>query len=204
MKAKRTAFQRERDLAMVSQMYLRGFEQQEIVKELAKDPERGYTLTQQTISKDLALIKKRWIEYQVQNMSEAKARELAKIDQLEREYWRAWERSVKELKKSRTGRRLSGPAAAAPDQPAKAQKESRQADTLDVWKEERYGDPRFLAGVQWCINRRIEIQGLDAPKKMEWQDVTKRLPWKEMTNDQLRRITNNEPLERVIPGWSPN
>ena len=29
------------------------------------------------------------------------------------------------------------------------------------------GDPRFLAGVQWCIERRCKIIGIDAPTKSE-------------------------------------
>jgi hypothetical protein len=32
-------------------------------------------------------------------------------------------------------------------------------------KEERDGNPEFLKGVQWCINKRCEILGFDAPKK---------------------------------------
>jgi hypothetical protein len=36
-----------------------------------------------------------------------------------------------------------------------------------VRKEAREGNPAFLAGVQWCINKRCEIFGFDAPKKNE-------------------------------------
>ena len=33
-------------------------------------------------------------------------------------------------------------------------------------REGQSGNPSFLAGVQWCINKRCEILGLDAPKKI--------------------------------------
>ena len=41
-----------------------------------------------------------------------------------------------------------------------------------IVKDRLVGDPRFLAGVQWCIDKRCKIMGLDAPQLVEvtWQD----------------------------------
>ncbi len=71
------------------------------------------------------------------NINEAKAKELARVDHLEREYWEAWERSVGEHR------------------------------TKTLKTEEINGDPRYLSGIQWCINKRCELLGLDAPSKTD-------------------------------------
>jgi len=80
---------------------------------------------------------------------EAKARELAKVDRLEREYWTAWGRSCKDAETLR--------------QEGSGEKPSRVVKI----KRPRNGDPAFLRGVQWCIERRCKIIGVDAPSKSE-------------------------------------
>lgn len=42
---------------------------------------------------------------------------------------------------------------------------SKEDRVLD--KEHRLGDPRYLAGVQWCIERRCKILGIDTPERQE-------------------------------------
>ena len=37
------------------------------------------------------------------------------------------------------------------------------------------GDSRFLQGIQWCINKRSELLGLDAPEKHDITSGGKRL-----------------------------
>jgi hypothetical protein len=100
-------------------------------------------VTQPQISYDLKELRKGWLESSLVNLDEAKAQELAKIDRLEREYWSVWERSQKDKKTETTG----------------------EAGTT-VRTEEQSGDPRFLEGVRWCIHKRCEIFGIDAPRKI--------------------------------------
>ena len=33
--------------------------------------------------------------------------------------------------------------------------------------EERYGNPQYLAGIQWCISMRCKILGIEAPQVTE-------------------------------------
>lgn len=118
-KRRKTA-QIARDRLRMSDLYLQGRLQADIASELG--------LSEATVSRDLKALHKEWLAGSRIGFSKAKARELAKIDRLEREYWEAWKRS-----------RIEGQA----------------------------GDPRFLAGIQWCIERRCKIMGIDAPTKMD-------------------------------------
>ncbi|MHC4984512.1 MAG: hypothetical protein ACYTF6_15275, partial [Planctomycetota bacterium] len=52
------------------------------------------------------------------------------------------------------------------------------------------GDPRFLAGVQWCIERRCKILGLDAPTKAQASLLN--INMGNLTDEQLRRIADGE------------
>ena len=103
------------------------------------------------ISYDLKKIQETWRESALIDIDEAKARELAKVDRLEREYWDAWERSCEDAETIRQEGRP--PEEGEKGKPEKVVKTSKG----------QAGDPRFLAGVQWCIERRCKIIGVDAP-----------------------------------------
>ena len=102
----------------------------------------------QTIGQDLELIHGEWRASAEQAQEALTAQELARLDHLEREYWAAWDRSI-----------------AAHSLPAEAQEANdgkRRANPKDP-----LGDPRYLDGVEWCIERRCKLLGLDAGKKIE-------------------------------------
>ncbi len=121
---KRTKKQREYDLQEISEMYLKGWIQAKIADRLSAN--REYTITRQTISRDIKTVQQRWLDASVRNFDEARAQELAKIDHLEIVYWEQF----------------------------KSSQETVENDN-DV------GDPRFLQGVQWCIDRRVKLLGLE-------------------------------------------
>jgi len=137
---KRTEFEREANLVEIKDAYLRGDTQMSIAERLG--------LSQAQISRDLATIQRRWRESALVDINEAKQRELERIDVLEREYWQAWENSKGEQSRSTASK--AGDVARA-----------------QVVKYESAGDPRFLAGVQWCVEQRCKILGLLAPAKNE-------------------------------------
>lgn len=129
----------------VAEMYLRGMAQYLIAEEL------GVSTGQ--ISQDLKKLATQWQASIDINMDEIKARELAKIDKLEKEYYDAWIRSCQEkTKKSMKKKGIN-----------KALSNNEQTLT----KEQMIGDPRFLEGVRWCINKREEIFGYGAAKKLD-------------------------------------
>ncbi len=136
-----------RDRRRIADLYLQGWTQAAI----AEDVGRGVG----TINRDLKAIQAQWIESALIDFDDAKAQELAKIDRLEREYWDAWERS-KQNKESTTKEQTKGEGVLG-DGKVKAQKRS----------EGQVGNPSFLSGVQWCIERRCKIIGIDAPVRQD-------------------------------------
>ena len=141
---KRTKTQRARDHKRIADLYLRGWTQMDIAEELET--------SNATICRDLKTLHAAWLKSSLEDYDEAKGRELAKIDKLEFEYWLAWERSYQN-KEVGTRKTVST-----------GELERREA----IKREERqFGDPRFLTGIQWCINKRCEVLGLDAPKKID-------------------------------------
>ena len=69
------------------------------------------------------------------------------------EYWSAWENSREEKLTKR------------------AQDRDGQK-TTDVKTETQAGDPKFLAGIQWCVTKRCEILGLYAPRQHQITSAT--------------------------------
>jgi len=126
-------------------MYLSGTVQAEIADQLK--------VNQSTISRDIKALQAAWLESALIDIDEAKARELAKVDKLEREYWTAWERSCEDAE---TVRQKGKPGAGG-----------IATESIEKTSKGQAGDPRFLAGVQWCIERRCKIIGIDAPAKTE-------------------------------------
>jgi len=152
----RARTQIERDRRRISELYLKGWLQAEIAKELH--------LSQPTVSNDLKAIQKEWLKSTLQDFDKLKARELAKIDNLELVYWEAWERS-KDNKKSKTIKL----------NPRRGQIRATNEDITEIKTkdEDLIGDPRFLSGVQWCIDRRCKLLGIDAPEKHEHSGIVK-------------------------------
>lgn len=145
---KRSVFQREADLSEITSLYLQGKSQQEISETLAGM--RNYSLSQQVISRDIQSVIKRWQKNEEDDLRVAKLKELAKIDLLEATYWKAWEKSLAPIEKQATEK-----------------KDGRYASmSAKLTKEDTCGDPRYLAGVQWCVEQRIKIFGLFAPAKL--------------------------------------
>lgn len=144
---KRSDFQREADYERISSLYLRGWRQADIAAELG--------LSQGQISQDLRVIQKRWRESTAINLDEAKAKELSRLDELERTFWAAWEQSKSERTKARQ------------ETDGKSKDGKPNVKKASIEKEQRDGNPVFLQGVLNCIDRRCKLLGLDAPTKSE-------------------------------------
>lgn len=153
----------------VADKYLKGWTQQDIADK--------YRVNQATISRDLAAIKDQWIQSAIVDFDSAQARELARIDKLERQYWDAWDRSQEEIKKA--SQRQKGP------------KSSPSFTETSQTVEERVGDPRYLSGVQWCIEMRCKLLGLFAPTRTEHRGViAAAVQFEDLTEDERdRRIS---------------
>jgi hypothetical protein len=144
---RRSTAQLVRDRRRIADLYLQGWIQADIASEV--------NLSQATVSRDLSVLHTQWLRSSLIDFDQVKAQELAKIDRLEREYWDAWEQSCLDAE-TITEKGKAARGAQKPDQVEKI-----------VQRRGQSGDPRFLAGVQWCIEKRCKIFGLDAPEKWE-------------------------------------
>ena len=149
---KRTSFQRENDLVEIAELYLRGLSQWRIAETINKS--RGYHLTQQQISYDLNTLIERWKKVSIRAIDEQKAEELAKINQLERTYWEAWEKSLQ-------------PKTSTTEKNRQAFDGFVRPISSETKIEETTGNPAFLSGVMDCINKRCKLLGLDVVSSIE-------------------------------------
>jgi len=143
----RSPLERERDLRETAALYLRGLTQHEIAQRL--------NISRQQISYDLKVLLRRWQESALADFNAKKAAELARVDELERTYWEAWERSC-QAREVTTQEKTQGGEAKADEARLKA----------GVRKEQRDGNPEFLRGVERCVELRCKITGAFAALKI--------------------------------------
>lgn len=150
---KLTQDERNKRIHDVGQLYLQGKTQQQIAELLG--------CAQSQISYDLKILRRYWRMSAIRNFDEVKERELARIDRLESEAWDAFNLSKQMYEKSFTEQINDGSAKAG--EAASGGKKLR----AQITKETRTGDTSFLQTIQWCIGKRSEILGLNAPTKQE-------------------------------------
>ena len=155
------------DRLEIAQRYLQGQFQHEIADAL--------NLAQEMVSYDLKAIYQHWQESYAHQLDQLRAQELARIDNLERTYWEAWEQS---------------------QQPREITSTAKQGEKIKVTKrtEHRNGNPAYLSGVQWCIERRCKLLGLDASVKADINaqlDGTTGFDPSTLTTEELMQIVQS-------------
>jgi hypothetical protein len=141
----KTKAEREKQVADVARLYLARHTMQAIGDQLG--------VTKAQVFYDLKKCRAQWVKDANSCFDTRKAEELARIDRLENEYWEAWRGSLEEFTST--------------TKHAETAQGGTQKQRATVKTEARNGDPRYLSGVQWCIQKRTEILGLDAPQKNE-------------------------------------
>lgn len=159
---KRSRFQLQRDRQLVMDWYCQGLTQAAISERINDD--RDYTLSQQTISNDILAIQKGWLASSLRDFDALRAEQLGKIDRLERECWRGWERSC--LDAETVVKKSKGAVKKYEDEKTGRFVAERPAEQYQTSKGQA-GDPRFLTGVRDCIDRRCKLLGLDAPTNID-------------------------------------
>jgi predicted transcriptional regulator len=139
--------QKLKDFEEIARRYLQGETQASIGKSLG--------ISQQTVSDNLKEIRSRWLESSIRDFDEIKAEQLAKIDRVESECWEQWERSKKQKKTRKNEEILTGKGSII--------KESETS-------QDQCGDPRFIAEIMKCIERRCALLGLDS--ELKYQDLS--------------------------------
>ena len=155
-KRKRTDFQREADLPKMALLYRDGHTQRAIAQQ--------FGLSQGQICQDLAEIKRRWKAESLEFFTSKVEEELSKIDNLEITYWNQFDKSRQDeiciAVETKTVALKGDDGGDSVDLPAIETKRT-------VKTTKRVGDRGFLAGIEWCIERRCKLLGLDAPAKSE-------------------------------------
>jgi hypothetical protein len=127
----------------VAEAYLRGVPQTQIAQ--AEGVHHGQ------ISRDLAAVRKAWQADAAMAFGDHVARQLAKLDELERTYWTAWQQSKHDSK-------------GAPEKTGGIDLDGTPIAAGQRVEGNEPGDPRFLAGVESCIDKRCKILGLYSQK----------------------------------------
>jgi len=180
---KRSEQEHLRDLDRTAHLYLRGYSHQQIADIVSG--ERQYTISRQQISKDIAKIRQMWIDSASLAYEEAIGRELAKIDELERAAWDAFERSMGD-KKIELKEVVKNKGGGMPD--------AEKMRALTKTSSEK-GATEYLKIIQWCIDKRVELLGIQtsssASLTINWQEEAR----KEGVNDPT------ELFEQVVKGF---
>lgn len=159
---KRNLVDRAKDRLEVIEYYLKGKNYRDIAKMISDD--REYSISHVAVGNDVKFVLNEWKKTRDDKVELYLTIELAKIDKLEREYWEAWEKSkvdweqkAAKIIKNKDGKEIGGVL-------------SREETSVKHFTE--FGDPRFLQGVERCIEKRIALLGLDAEKTLTLKTIS--------------------------------
>jgi hypothetical protein len=126
-------------------MYLKGQSLRAIGKHL--------NLSHVQIKRDLDAIRDGWAHRVDLNIQELTNEELAKLDRVESQAWEQWDKSIGKKSKTTTksGRTVK----------------DNVVDEKSVLEWTDCGDPRYLAVIQKCIDKRCELLRLDPDKSLK-------------------------------------
>ncbi len=145
--------------AEVAELYLQGRTQFQIAQQIG--------VSQQTISRDIKMIRRRWAKESVRYHQQMVQEEFHRLRMLERSYWEAWEASKGLIETKRTSRRGAVAGIAGDDDGG----ENPGVIDASVETTTSFGDPRYLQGIERCIEQRRRIAALDAADRAELKQV---------------------------------
>jgi hypothetical protein len=149
-KPQRTKYQVSQDKAFIAELCLKGYTQQrmaDLINERYKMAGSNITITVPSVNRDLKQIKEEWQKSANERMEEHKILQLKKLDALELEYWNSWQKSIKKDTRRTISKKIA----------YRGGEEIKQSESKE---EDYYGDPRFLDGINKCIQQRSALLGL--------------------------------------------
>jgi hypothetical protein len=190
--SRRTDEERERDRVLIARMYVRGKSIHEMMLAInALYPERP--VSSKAISLDLNAIRDAWLRSSLLDFNEAKAKELAGIDEAEREAWDAWERSKE--KHMRLEYEVSDDQVPfSADKIAQVQRKKKRKII-----EATVGDIRYLEMIERLKKMRCDILGLFEAKRIQvdWRTEAIQLGMGEDEIDAVKERTVNVMMEAI-------
>ena len=157
----------------------------------------GHSLSVKSVYNYINALKKEWFKNRMTAVDEWVSKELAKIDNLEREAWEAWENSKKEKQKSFNKTIYDGEPKDGKKPKIKTNEASKTIEASD-------GNAEFLKVVQWCIDKRLEIIGfgkLNVNIQNNFTNIDNRVSQKFSGNVTIIRDVRERPIE--IEATSP-
>ncbi len=140
---KRTKIERAEDLAFTESCLARKWTPAEILDDI--NSRRPYWLSMSQIWYDIRAIGKGWRGLIVK-LDERKALEMASLDKLESEMWKAWEHSKKKKTERKQSKVVGGP--------------QDGASQMSVVEKETGGDARYAMIILKCVEGKMRILGL--------------------------------------------
>ena len=156
--------------------------QVDIAVRLNERPDVDYKLSQTMVSYDLRVVQQEWLRQRTENNASNKAEELQKIAYLESEYYAAWIRSRSKRQRQREEKSSA--------------KGTKARSKMTITSDEPVGDPRFLTGVQCCIDLRCKILGLFNPTNSVQTDAN----W-EFTLPPIRVVLGDRTIQIISSNW---
>lgn len=190
--SRRTNEEVERDRVLIARMYVRGKSQHEMMLALnAMYPERP--LTAKVIHLDLQAIRNMWLQSTMMDFNAAKAKELARLDETEREAWEAWERS-KEKHVRIEYDVMDDQVPFSMDKIADVKRKRKRKIV-----EATVGDIKYLEMVERMIKMRCDILGLFEAKRLQidWKTEALQSGMTEEDVDAVKERTVNLLLEAI-------
>lgn len=145
-----TREQRMARVAQVSELYLQCLSMAEVGRQL--------NISAVTVYRDICIAREMWRTRATDAIEKLKQQELAKLDVIEVEAWRGWQRSCKSavVRYEKSGTRPG--------------KQGGLFDESGSEKKNQAGDPRFLDIIKGCVESRRKILGLDAPARQSLEN----------------------------------
>lgn len=172
---KRTEEERARDRALMADMFARGYKTSEIVKLLNEQYPIEKQVSLRTIEADVTRLMMEWRAESVQNIAMEHAKQLLRLQAIERELWQAWDKS-KGIKEIIITEAIAG---GKDDKDGNLAGKKRRVQTR---REQNIGDPRYLEATMKVIEIRNKLLGLNQPERMEIEMI------KGMSNDDLEKL----------------
>lgn len=147
-------------MCAIAPLFKKGYTYREIRSKLMQDLGlKTYSLS--TVKHDVEALLLEWKKERIEDTDLAVQLELARIDDLVKEAWGAWEKSKEEYKATRT-KATGTPSMNGGENKQRINKIEQTTDDVRA-----LGDPRFIDTINKLLIERRKLLGLYAPEKKE-------------------------------------
>jgi hypothetical protein len=145
-----SAARKAKERKIILDAYLKGYGLDDIKNYYAQEND-GASVSRNYIQRVLKQAMAKWESDKATDIERHRAVELQKISRLEFEYWTAWHRSCEIQKAKSTIKNKDA--------------EGGRMKVTTVRDDEKpgLGDAQYLRGIQWCIDTRCRILGIEVP-----------------------------------------